>query len=197
MKSEACKVQSGFTLAEVIIAMSIVVIVGTLLLVILVNNTGLFYQQSTILNQGVGINDSLSKIRTSIKEANAVSANYTSGSTTYTTGSSELVLQLPAIDSSGNKIFNIFDYAVFNITQNRLYLKVFPDSASGSVRKNADLILTQNVDSIKFDYLDNNNQLLINPVQADKVRVTLILKQKAGASFKTTTATSEASLRND
>ena len=92
--------KNGFTLVEVIIAMTITVVVGSLLLSLLVNNTGLFYQQSSRLNQGLGLNDSIAKIRGGMKEADAVASGYPISSPTYTSSATALVLRLPAIDSS-------------------------------------------------------------------------------------------------
>ncbi|TSC65369.1 MAG: Uncharacterized protein CEO21_428 [Microgenomates group bacterium Gr01-1014_80] len=186
----------GVTLVEVIIATTVTVIVGSLLLSILVNNTGLFYQQSSRLNQGLGLNDSMAKIRSAVKEANAVAGGYPIVSPVYTSGATALVLRLPAIDSSGNKIFNVFDYGVFTVSQNRLYFKVYPDTANGSIRETADQVLTNNVDSVNFEYFDSAG-LAVTPASAVRVRVTLTLKQKAGKGYETNIATSEANLRND
>lgn len=188
--------KNGFTLVEVIIAMTITVVVGSLLLSLLVNNTGLFYQQSSRLNQGLGLNDSMAKIRSGLKEANAVVSGYPIASPTYTSSATALVLRLPAIDSSGNKIFNVFDYEVITVSQNRLYFKLYPDSVNGSTRKTADQVLTNNVDSALFEYFDSAGQA-VAPAGAVKVKVTLTLKQKAGKGYETNIATSEANLRND
>jgi len=188
--------QAGFTLAEVIVAVSISIVVGALLLGLMINNTGLFYQQSSKLSQGLGINDSLSGIRSSIKEADAVASGYPTSNPTYITSSTALVLQLHAIDSSGNNIFGKSDYVVFTISQNRLYYKVYPDTSSGSVRASTDQILTSSVDSIKFEYFDAGNQA-VAPTNAIKIRATLTLKQKAGTGYETNIATADANLRND
>lgn len=190
------KKEEGFSLAEVIIASSVAVVVGALLLSIMVNSSGIFYQQSAKVNQGVGLNDSQAKLRGAVKEAKAIAATYTSGTTTYTSSGTQLVLQLPAIDSSGNQIFNVFDYEVFLITSGRFYFKVFPNTTGGSARKSADQILTSGIDSVKFDYFDKTGAL-VTPTAATKVRTTLTLKQKAGVGYQVSIATSEANLRND
>lgn len=187
----------GFTLIEIIITMSVVVAVGALLFAILVGSTGFFYRQSSRFQQGLGINDSLVNIRGSIKEADLVALSYpASGTPLYSSNAANLVLRFQATDSSGNKIFNVFDYAVYTVTEGRLYFKVFPDTQNGSSRKSADQVLTLNVSSINFEYLDTGNQS-VAPNLSDKVRVTLTLMQKAGSGYETNIATSEANLRND
>lgn len=187
----------GFTLVEMLITMSVVVIVGVLLFSILVNSTGFFYQQSSKTEQGLGINDSLVNIKESIKEANLVSLNYPpSGTPQYSSNDSNLVLRFQAIASSGNKIFNVFDYIVYTVSGGKLYFKVFPDTQNGSVRKSEDRILTQNVSGVKFEYLNIANSP-VAPNLSNKVKVTLTLTQKSGAKLQTSIATSEANLRND
>jgi len=191
------KTERGFTLVEIMVVMSVVMVAGGLLLAILVNSTGVFYQQSAKLNQGLGVNDSLSSIRKSIKEADSIAANYPlTGTPQYSSGPSQMVLRLPAIDVAGSKIYNVFDYIVYAVFDGRLYFKLFPDTQNGSVRIEENRILTGNVSSVRFEYLDvSNNPVALNLVE--KVKVTLVLEQKAGNGYEKNTATSEANLRND
>lgn len=186
--------ERGITLSEAVIALGIASVVGALLLVIIVNSAGLFYKQSSKVEQGLGINDALGKIRESVKESSAVVASYTVGSTTYTSSATEIVLKIPSIDSAGNTISDTFDYFVFLKDQSTLRFKVFPDSQSK--RSSADQIFSTNADSLLFQYLDSANSE-VAPSSAVKVKITLSLKQKAGATFETNIATSEANLRND
>lgn len=184
----------GLTLVEVLIAMGIATIVGGLLLVIMVNSAGLFYKQSSKVEQGLGINDALGKIRESVKQASSVASSYTSGSTTYTSGASQLVLKVPAIDSAGNIISDTFDHYVFYKDEAKLRFKIFPDLTS--IRKSADQIFSTNADSLLFQYYDSLSSE-VTPSSAVKVKITLSLRQKAGADYETNIATSEANLRND
>lgn len=184
----------GFTLLELMITTAIVGIVGTLLAMILVNNTGLFYQQSSKVTQGVGLNDSLTEVRSNIKEAQSVANSYVSGGTTYTSGPSELVLQLSSFDSSGNVIADTYDYVVFAKQSDQIRFKVFPNVASS--RKSAEQILSLAVDQILFEYFDNAGSS-VSPASAVRVKLTLTLKQKAGKNFETNIATTEGYLRNN
>ena len=186
--------ERGFTLFEVLITVTVLVIVGGLLGGILVNNTGLFYQQSSKVSQGLGANDALAQIRSEIKEAQAVAAGYPVSSPTYTSSSTQLVLRLTSIDSSGNIISTTYDYAVFSVTSGRLNYQVFPDAASS--RKGANQILVSNVNSVFFQYFDATGAQT-GPTNAVNVRVTLTLRQKAGSGFETNVVTSEANLRNN
>lgn len=186
----------GLTLVEILIAMAIATIVGLLLVVIMVNSAGLFYKQSSKLQEGLNINDALSKIRGSIKQSSGIVASYISGGTTYTSSATQIVLKVPAIDNVGNIIADTFDYIIFYQEQSQLRYKLFPDAASS--RQSQDQIFSTSVDSLTFKYLDfQNPPNEVSPTSAIKVRIILSLKQKNGQTLETNTATSEANLRND
>lgn len=186
--------QAGFTLIETLVTLVIGVVIGSLLLVIMVNTGGLFYRESSRVGQGLSANDALSKISETIKESSGVVATYTSGSTTYTTSSTQLILKLASIDANGNILTNTFDYFIFFSDQTKLRFKTFPDN--GSSRKPMDQIFSTSLNSLNFQYLDiNKNE--VTPISAVRVKFTLILKQKAGSGYEINTATAEANLRND
>lgn len=186
--------ERGITLFEALITLGIATVVGVLLLVIMVNTGGLFFKQSGRLEQGLSVNDALNNVQESIRVSSGIVASFTSSSSTYTSGSDQLVLKIPSIDSSGNVITNTFDHFVFFLDQKKLRFKVFPDAASA--RSPKDQIFSTNTETLVFKYFDFQNQE-VAPNLANKARVTLGLKQKAGADFEQNIATTEANLRND
>lgn len=188
--------QKGLTLIEVLVAMGIATVVATLLLVIMVNSASLSSNQSSKVQAGLNINDSLSVVRGTIKQASAVAASYVDGPTTYTSGTSQIVLKVTSRDPSGNIIADVYDYFVFFLDQKFLRFKTFPDSSSS--RSPEDRIFSNIVDSLNFQYFNSATPPVeVLPVNATKIRVTLTLKQKAAAEFVINTATSEVNLRND
>ena len=188
--------KKGLTLVELLITMGISIIIGGLLTVIILNSAGLYYKESSKLTEGLNINDTLTKVRETIKESSSIATSYTQGSTTYTSGTTQLVLKVPSLDSSNNIISNTFDYFVFFLDTNKLRFKTFPDALSA--RKSQDQIFTTLLDSLSFKYLDNlNPPNEVTPNSAKKVLITIALKQKSGAKIETIIATSEAYLRND
>lgn len=190
--------QSGLTLIEILVALAITIVAGTLLFVIIVNSAGLFSLQSSKLQGGLNINDALMEVRKSIKQASSVASSVTVGSTTYTSGVNQLVLKVSSVDSSNNIIANTYDHFVFFLDQSYFHFKIFPDPDPASSRKAADRILSTVADSISFKYFNSATPPVeVTPASAAKVYISLNLKQKAGAGFVTNTATSEASLRND
>ena len=187
----------GFTLIEVLIVVGIATVVAALLVVIIANSAGLFYKQSAKLSQGLGVNDALAKFRQIVKESNSIATGYPPGSSSaYTTSATQIVLTIPSIDTLGNIIPNVFDYFVFHQDQDKLKLKIFPDIQSS--RKSQDQILARYVNGASFHYYDSQNPPAeVPPSSATKIRMTLNLRQKSGADFEESVATSEANLRND
>lgn len=174
----------GLTLVEVLIAMGLSVIVGGLLLVIIVNSTGLFLKQSSTVEQGLAVNEALSIIKSDIREAQGIAPTYQS----FTSSSTQLVLKIPSVDASGNLIADTFDFFVFFKDQASLKFQSFPDPLSS--RHAQDQLLLQRVDSLEFKYLDSSNPPQeVPPALASNVKIAVFLKE--------TVATSEASLRND
>lgn len=188
------KQQIGLSLIEMIIAMAIVSVLGLMLASILVNTTGVFHEQSAVINQGVNLNDILSKIKSNIKVSQNVAIGYPEVAPEFTSSSSQLVLKLPAIDTSSNIINNVFDYFVYQVNQSKLSEKIFPNPQSARIT--LDLVILTNVDKIVFEYFNELNEV-VAPENAKKVRVTLTIKQKAGILDKMSIATAEAYLKNN
>lgn len=186
----------GLTLIEVLVAMGIATVVGGLLLVIIVNSTGLFYSQSAKVEVGLNINTALSSIRNNIKDSSAVALSLTKGSQSFTSGINQLILKVSSVDSSNNIIANTYDYFVLLQDLNKLRFKVFVDNVSS--RKDQDQIFSTTIDSLVVKYFNSANPPVeVAPDIATKVRVTVILKQKVGTGYETNIATTEANLRND
>lgn len=179
--------ERGLTLVEVLVAIGIAGVIGALLLVIIVNSTGMFTDQSGKVQRGLDINDALSQVRFSIKDASGVVASYANEGVIYTTGEDRLVLKVASIDAAGNIIDGTFDYFVFFKDQDLVRFKLFPDPVSA--RKQADRVLSTSVENLNFHYF-NSASVEVAPVSAVKVRISLKLNQ-------TNIATSEANLRND
>lgn len=178
----------GLSLIEVLVAMGIATIAGVLLVVLIVSSAGLFSKESSKVQTGLNSNDALAALRGSIKQANTVASQFTSGQTTYTTGITQLVLKVASIDSANNIIANTYDYFVFYLDQKFLRFKVFPDVLSS--RKTADQIFSNSIDSLKLQYFNSANPPVeVSPTSASRVRMSITMKQD--------TATSEANLRND
>lgn len=186
----------GLSLIEIIIAIGVAGLIGGLLILIIVNSAGIFYKQSSKLSEGLNINDALSQIRKTIKQSNAVQTSFTSGPQIFTSSPTQLVLKVPAVDNANNIIINTFDYFVYYLDQKSLHFTVFPNSLSS--RKTQDQLFSTFVDNLLFQYLSlANPPVEVVPPDAQKIRISITLKQKSGTDFEIITATSEANLRNN
>ena len=183
----------GFTLVELIISISIAVLVSGLLIAILVNNTGLFYKQSSKISEGIGANNGLVNIKSSIKESQSVADSFSFSGTTYSSSSTQLVLKLPSIDSSKDIISNTFDYFVYYQNNDKLIWRVFPDPLS--LRVSVNQILTENVQSLLFEYFNSAGNP-ITPTSAVKVRVRINLSKNVATEDEHLSVWTEVNLRN-
>jgi type II secretory pathway pseudopilin PulG len=187
--------RSGFTLIETMIAASVALVVGVLLVGILVNNSGVFNKESSMVAQGLNINDAMREIETYSRQAVSVTNGYPEGSPTYTTGTTTLVLKIPAINSQG-VINDIYDFIIFTKdSQNPKLLKeyIFPDDQSTRQEKNA--VLTNLLSSVLFEYLDNND-VPVGLSSAVKIKTTINVSSKTGSVNQFKSATVVTSLRN-
>lgn len=187
--------KKGFTLIELLMVISIAVIIGTLLVGILINNTGVINKESAIVTQGLNINDALREIETYGRQASSITIGYPEVSPTYVTGANTLVLKIPAINSQGI-IGDVYDFVVITKdSSNPKLLKeyIFPDEMS--IRENKNTILTNLLQSIEFEYLDNNDAPIAAP-SAVKIKTTINVLSKTGLTDQSRSATIVISLRN-
>lgn len=187
----------GFTLLELMVTTGIVIVAGILLVGVIVNTTGISLQQSSKVEIGIDANDITTKIRQGVKEAVSIAVSYPeTPNPTYTTSSTQLVLKLNSIDSSGNIIADTYDYFVYLALSNRFYFKSFPNGSSTRIAQ--DQILGKDLDQLTFEYFNSANPPQeVVPTAATRVKTTISFKHKIGTRVETSIATSEASLRND
>lgn len=185
----------GFTLVEILIASAIALIVGLFLTSILINNNGVFYKQSSLVNTGLSSNDVMSEIDKSITQAVSVAVAYPQDTPLYTTGANTLILKVPALGADGS-IENVYDYIVIAkdaSKNNVLRKKVFPDVSS--IRKAEDLVMTTILNSISFNYL-NKAGVIVEPQTATSVKTTLKVQSNFGAVSSDGSSSAVTTLKN-
>ncbi|MCL5783885.1 MAG: hypothetical protein M1142_00820 [Patescibacteria group bacterium] len=186
----------GMTLLEILIASSLALIVGALLLVILTNHSGVFYKQNALVSEGVSLNDAMGQINDIIRQAAQVATGYPTTSPVYVSGSSALVVQMPAIDPSGDPLTNVYDYAVVaadSTYPNILRMQIFPNAQS--TRPAINKVLTTLLQTVQFAYVDQNGNPIV-PSGAVSVKTDLTLLSGTGKITSQRTATSITTLRN-
>jgi hypothetical protein len=185
----------GLTLVEILLLSGVGLIIGIFLVRIFVSQSGVFYSQTAQVSEGINLNNIVSEVESSIKQAAQVAVSYPEVSPLYTSGQTTLILKLPAYNSSG-PISNVYDFIVVTKDQTNpkiLQLKVFPDYQSE--RSNQNKILTTILDSVNFEYLNNNNEI-VTPPSATKVKMVLSLLSKTGSLGEGRSSMIITSLRN-
>lgn len=189
------KQERGLTLLEVVLTSMIALVVGTFLVTILVNETGVLYNQNSIVSEGLSLNDAMAKINGSIKQAALVSVGYPESTPTYTTGPATLVLKLPATTQTGT-LTNVYDYFIYTADSTNLKILrelVYPDPQSKRGQSNQ--VLSTVLDQITFSYLDNNGSQ-VTATSATRVGVNLSALAKTGSIGSARSSSSVTSLRN-
>lgn len=180
---------AGFTLVEVLIALSVASIIGVLLVYLLINGNSVFLQQSAKVSQGLNLNDTVSTLNARIKAAAYVASEYPVVSPVYFSSANTLILALPALGLQGQLVESTYDYVVIardNQKPEILRETVFPDA--GSSRPSVGKVLTAKLSKINFTYLDQNGNP-VGPAAASRINFTV---QVAEAS-----SSSQVSLRNN
>lgn len=162
---------------------------------ILVNHSGLFYKESSIVSEGLGLNDVMAEIKSNVRESTQVSVGYPESSPTYLSSTDTIVLKLPSISSSGT-IDNVYDYIIVAkdpTNQKILRLQLYPDAQS--IRRAGNTVLTTLLDSIEFGYLNKSGDT-VEPNLATSVLVNIKMLSRTGSVGSSRTSTSTTALRN-
>lgn len=175
--------KQGFTLIEVIITMALTV-------VMLIAFTSLFrafnatysYQQawSGTTNSAGSI---LRAVEAAARPANAVLASHAFLQGTYTSDAGTLVLELPAVDASGNVLADKHDYVTFYLDATTAYRLVEVDP--GSARRAGRSTIGTMVTSLAFTYNDPSPALAAQ-VSVDIVASTTVRGQPVASHLTET-----------
>lgn len=187
----------GFSLLEVLIGVTVSGLAGILIMALLVGNNGLFFQQSAKVSQGLTVNDAASQVNELIKSSSFVASTNLIGSPLYSTSSDTLVLALPAFDSSGNLLNNVYDYGIVTRdSQNLNILRKIIFTNSQSVRKSENRVLATKLAKVTFIYFDDSGNV-VSPTAASRVNFIINLDEKAGYSNQQSSASGQINLRNN
>jgi hypothetical protein len=153
-KSSPQKSGAGFTLIEMIL----VIFLGTLLLLGLFSlydwHSKMYNYQQGLVRVSESARNSSQAILEHTTQAYRVVASQTINGTVYTSSSTALVLQLPAVDGSSNVVPGKWDHVVFFASGTNLYQIISPDPASS--RMGGTRLLSDVLGEIEFTY-DNGD----------------------------------------
>lgn len=178
----------GFTLIEIVVGIGVIAVLIFALLNLYLAYGTLYNSQNTeltVLSEGRTV---MSEFTLFTIQAYRVAGNFTFSTTTYYSGTSTVVLQIPAIANDGSIISNTWDYVVFYANGNNLYRQTQADGASNRISETK--LLTSNLQGLSFTY-DN-----IDFTQVQKVSIDLNLQKQDAKYTATNHLTQELILRN-
>lgn len=159
----------------------VVVAIFSVLMVVLVNfflgySDSFTYLQATVdTSQSSGL--LINSVSSAVRQASQILTSHSFSGATYTTDTTTLVLEIPAIDGSGSVISGTYDYMAFYLSGTDIYWKTLADAASS--RDSSTRKISNSVQSLSFTY--NNADV----TQATKVDVSVtIQKQVKGQTFQ-------------
>jgi len=182
---------SGFTLAELVVVIGLFGILLVLGFGILLSNYRFYANQSDEIRAVNATREAGNRLSELARGAGAFVVSYTYGSTTYTTGPTTVILQIPSIDSSDAIIVGSFDYGIVTqdlVSSNRLIIITDPDPQSA--RRERTLELTDKLTGFLLTY-DNSDLAL-----AKNVEYEITVTYDAAASPATEHVVGAATLRN-
>lgn len=179
---------SGVSLVETLVVTAIALILSFVLLGVYQSYGNLYGLGRMHFSSVGGARSPMSEFVKYVSQAHRVVASQSFGGTVYTSSSSTLVLQIPAVDVNSRVVANSWDYVVFYKNGTRLYSRIAPSAASTRVAKTTQL--TDVAESAVFVY-DNSDVSL-----ATKVQSSLITYTREGRVMVTHSTSEEIALKN-
>lgn len=156
----------GLSLLEVVIVTGVFALITVPLVNLLIGYYAVFNAQQATVAVNTSASMVVSEVRTAALQAGFIAASHAFSGVTRTSGASALVLQLPAVDSSGTTIVGSYDYVGFYASGTEAYRAI--DAAVGSVRPSGTKRLSDTLYSLSFTY-NNADPTLASSTAVDVV----------------------------
>jgi type II secretory pathway component PulJ len=178
----------GFSLAEVVIAIGLFVLILFVLFNFFVTYNATYRYERALIQTAGSASAAVRDVEAFTLQAYQVVSGHTFTSGTYTSSSTALVLELPAIDSSANVIVGAYDYVAFYLDGTNLYRILETDPAS--TRAGGTKLLSTTVTDLLFTY-DNTDVTQVTEVTISIDTATMIKGDPVESSL-----TQQVRLRN-
>ncbi len=180
----------GFTLAEVLVVIALLLVTVVLGLGIFFDNN-LFYENQTgkiaVINATREVADRLAEYG---REAKAFESSYVYSGTTYSTGSATVIFRLPGRSASGDILAGIYDHVIVSTdSADAAHLLLIVDPDPSSARPQREHLLTDRLTSLAFTY-DNADVTQAHNLSFE------ITATSAGRHPATETVDGQVTLRN-
>lgn len=156
--------KSGFTLIEVAITVALFVVLALGVEQLYVAYSRIVNVQTASIGVALGASAIMDAVKNAGLQADHVVASHAFAGTTYASGTSTVVFELPSVDASGSIIGSTFDYVGIYATGTSAYRVT--DAAAGSVRPSGTKLLTSFLSSLSFTY-DSSSFPSVASVAAD------------------------------
>lgn len=144
--------RNGFTLIEVVIVVALTAILMSAAAYLYVNFGTAYRFLDTSLTVTRGAASIVEETREAGMQATHFAASHDFSGTTYTSGTTTAIFELPSIDASGIVVGGSFDYIAIHASGTEAYRLI--DADVGSVRDSGTKLLTETLAELSFTYDD-------------------------------------------
>lgn len=155
--------QRGVSLIESIVVVGIFALMIVALANLFLGFGNNYSTEAALTDTGVDASALTNEFAQDVLAADAIVASHSFAGVTYTTDAATLVLQLPAIDSTGATITSTYDYIALVTTGTYAYR--YTDASPSSARKSITKTLARSLSALTFTY-DN-----ADPTQSRSVTI--------------------------
>ena len=149
LKTDA-REKRAFTIIEVLVVIAIFSIVMMAVLELYLNFFKTYAIQNATINNSYSAGAILNETENLVHQANAIVGSKVVSGTSYTTGSTTIILEIPSITSSGDIVSGKYDYAVMYLASTGIYRVLSSDAASSRVSGRK--LLSEVVNSFSLTY---------------------------------------------
>jgi prepilin-type N-terminal cleavage/methylation domain-containing protein len=168
----------GVTLIEAMVVVAISAVAFLALTNLFFTFNSLYGFQQALMATAGSASTAMNALEAAIPPANRVVPSYTVSGSTYTSATTTLVLELPAVTTSGTIVSGANDYVVFFASSTKLYRLIRADAQSA--RLSGTTTLSSTLHSLSFTY-NNADFALVTAVTTD-LQTRSLYKQQAAQS---------------
>lgn len=188
----------GYTLSEVLVAAVISVLLLGAIFMSQILGRQIFDLSSAFVDVNSKARIAMDWMVRDARWANQIAASRTFGVETYSTGDSVLILEIPAINGSGDVLDSIYDYFVYYLDPlDSAVLKRTVDADAASSRSNGTRTVANNVNALVFSSGGTGLSSVADVTAVTKLQISLTtLGSAAGMRTVSEQLNTEVDLRN-
>ncbi len=173
----------GFSIVETVVVVFIFGLIVVVIYTVYSNYSGVIGTQEALMDTAGSLSATMVDIEKSVNQADKVVSTHTFSDTTVTSTSTSLVVEMPAVDASGNIVTNIYDYIGYYATGTKAVRVV--DAAASSSRQTSSRSFSQTLSALKFTY-DNSDLTLVTNITVDATTSTVVKQKTITSHLKQT-----------